>query len=304
MIRLKPLISTLAIAAVCFMAPAAFAATGQGSHPASIEFDLLANNGLHVHVETSGEIDLQVTRQGRSVSYEVPGESTEAGLRARFGRLGLIEVSFTPTKTTATEPPKGCTGKPSRSSEGVFEGTMRFRGERDYVQIDAVRVNGRMSVNRRWQCPQHGSSARRGDTRSPDPFGFQARSARATAALSASSSVCRCYFLATAVRDGRGLGSTNFYGLKVENRERMEITRTTSVRANPPAFVFNHANGTANVHPPLPFRGDATFESRIHGRDLWTSTIRIPLLGVDPLQIAGPSFQVKLTEDLPEDNPQ
>jgi hypothetical protein len=203
-----------------------------------------------------------------------------------------------------SEPPKGCKGEPSTSSEGFFEGTIEFTGERKYVQIDAARVKGRMSVNRRWRCPQRALQVRALRLRRLLVFSSESHpeGKRESATLAASGSHCRCYFLATAHRDGNGRGPTNFYGLKIENRNRMEITRMTSVRAGAPTFVFDHSAGTARVHPPSPFRGRGAFERRPHGPNLWRSTIRVPLLGSNPLSVRGNSFRVKLSNGLPEDN--
>jgi hypothetical protein len=63
----------------------------------------------------------------------------------------------------------------------------------------------------------------------------------------------------------------------------------------------NHAAGTASARPPHPFTGSATFKRRQHGRVLWRSTIRVPLLGVDPILLGGRGFKATLARNLPGD---
>lgn len=150
------------------------------------------------------------------------GEVTEAGLKVRFGRLGLIDVAFTPTKTLSmTEPSEGCEGEPRTLREGFFTGTIDCTGEREYVR---------------------GS---RGPRLSLLALGCR----------------CNCYFSA-GVHFGKRKARSIFYGLKAERREGMEIVRGVAAHAGASAFVFDHAAGTATVRPPRPFRGQATFKRR------------------------------------------
>ena len=73
----------------------------------------------------------------------------------------------------------------------------------------------------------------------------------------------------------------------------MEIWRVTSIRGAAGAFTFDQGAGTATLRPPSPLSGHATYERR-PGRDLWRSTIRVPLLGAAPLRTDGPGFRAML----------
>jgi hypothetical protein len=307
MTRPPLLVPALAIAALLIAAPVAAKSTPDPkAQSASIEFDLPANNGLHAHLETfNGEVTLKVERKGHFVSYEVEGESTDAGLKVQFGKLGLIDVAFRPTKTRTETPPKGCRGPPSTFSEGLFVGTIEFIGERRYVRIEAVQAKGTMGVYREseWQCPRHKGPAHLQGTPRPSALRLRERSEaeKEPATLTAVDYRCGCYFAAFTVRGSRGHGPSTFYGGKLEKREAMEISRVTFARAGASAFVFDHAAGTARVRPPQPFSGHGTFKRRPHSRDLWSSTIRVPLLGSDPVSIHGRSYRAKLARDLPGD---
>lgn len=303
--RLPPLVPALAIAALLLAAAPGVAAAQPGEEPAEIQFSLPANNGLHADLETfNGKVTLEIQRKGRLVSYEVAGRSTEAGLKVRFGQLGSIDVAFEPTKTTLERPPKGCQGPPSKLSEGFFVGTIEFTGEREYVRIEESRVKGHLNVWKEgeWRCPRHRLPLhRRGARLRPLATVPTVRAKPEAATLFAVNQRRHRFFAAYAIRGRSGRGMTVFVGAEMEEREKMEVGRSTFTKAAPSAFVFNHAAGTATVRPPQPFSGHGTFKRRPHARDFWRSTIQVPLLGADPLRVGGPGFRAALLARLPED---
>jgi hypothetical protein len=274
-------------------------------HAASIQFDLPADNGLRAQVETfNGKVTLEFRRRGRLVSYEVSGEATEAGLKAQFGALGHIDVAYQPVKTRTEKPPKKCEGPPTTWGEGFFIGTIKFIGEREYVQVKTGKVKGTMSVSREseWRCPSHARPMRLWGMAQPAAFHprRQVKDSGGPATLAVSDSRCQCFFNAYSI-PGRRNGRTSFTAAKIEGREGMTITRATFVDAGASAFVFDHAAGTAEVRPPQPFGGHGAFERRPHGRNLWMSTIKVPLLGADPLSINGHQYRARLVRALPGD---
>jgi hypothetical protein len=291
-----PVSSPLVLIAAVVVLLAAFpAASGAAADPKSetvvrVELDLPTTNGLHAHLETSEkeEVTLEIWRKRegmyQAVSYEVPGQVSEAGLKVRFGRLGLIDAAFTPTETLdETQVSPGCTGAPRTLRDGVFAGTISFAGERGYVRIEAPQVEGSMSVIPAWKCPEE-------DGMSPfEPIpGFSRSSARPadgnreSASLAAFTRGFKSFFGA-GVHHRHSGGRSVFYGAKEERRERMEIYRVTSVRGPASAFDFDFEAGTATLNPPRPLKGHARFWGDRHD-GFWRSTIRVPLLGSAPLR--------------------
>ena len=273
-------------------APAASPETGT---IVNVELGLKASNGLHAQLETSDDetVTLELRRKDHLVRYEVQGAVTEEGLKVRFGRLGLIDVAFTPTRTlSSTEPSEGCTGEPRTLREGTFAGTIDFTGERDYARIKASQVEGSMSVISEWQCPEAPAPF----ARNARPLPLRSQSEEKAASLLALGRRCTCYF-AAGVHFGKRKAQSIFYGLTAERREGMEIVRGTAAHAGASAFVFDHAAGTATLRPPRPFRGQATFRRRSGKRPLWRSTIRIPFLGAAPINPQGADFSVSLGPD-------
>jgi hypothetical protein len=292
----------LPVIAVATALLAALAGMASGAGPEQgtvvlVELDLEASNGLHAHLESSddGTVTLGLRKEGQIAVYKVPGEATEGGLKARFGRLGLIDVTFTPTRTlNSTEPGDGCAGAPRTLREGVFAGTIDFTGERGFVRIEGPQATGSMSVISQWECPEAettGPFAR--ISRFLAAASRDKKGQRESATLVAFRRGFSSYFAAGVAHRHSG-GKSIFLGAKIEGREGMSIWRATAVRGPASAFDFDHAAGTAALRPPAPFSGHASFAARRHGRGRWRSTIRVPLLGAKPIDTGGPGFRVSL----------
>ncbi len=297
--------SRLPALAIVALLIAVLSATVGEAQAASIRFELPASNGLRAQVETfNGKVTLEFRRKGRLVSYEVPGEVTETGLKARFGTLGEIDVGYQPTKSWREEPPKKCDGPPSTWGEGFFTGTIEFLGEREYVRVETAKVKGTMNVSREseWRCPSRAQRMRlRGLSHPSNSYPREQVEAREQpATLVVSEPRCRCSFSAYSI-PGRRDGRTSFSAARLESQEGMKITRATFANAGASAFVFNHAAGTAKVRPPQPFSGHGAFKRKPHGRDLWTGTVKVPLLGADPFSISGRPYRARLVPALPGD---
>jgi hypothetical protein len=297
-LRPRLLVSVLASSAVvaAVLVGTVSAASPEGGTVVLVELTLKANRGFHAQLETSDDetVTLELRREGQEVIYETRGEVTEAGLKARFGRLGQIDVAFTPTVTLdSTEPSEECTGEPRTLREGLFTGAIEFSGERGYVQLEGAPVAGSMSVLPAWHCPEDQISPLGKFSRLLGRASTDAERERETASLSAASRRCACFF-AAGVHHRHSGGRSIFYGVKAERTEGMKIFRVTSVLARAAAFDFDHEAGTAILRPPSPLSGEARFERRPHAEDLWRSTIRVPLLGVAPLRTDGPGFRAGL----------
>ncbi len=282
--RLVPVTAIAALLTASAAGPAS-AARIESAPVVRVEIDLPASNGLRADLETSPlEIGRRWHGASQGVIYEVPGEVSEAGLKVRFGRLGLIDATFTPTATLdETTPSPGCTGAPRTLREGVFTGTIVFAGERGYTRIEASQAEGSMSVIGPWQCPEEDAL---------NPFeavpGFSRSSARRADGERESASLVAFTrgfqsFFGAGVHHRHGGGRSIFYGAKYERRERIEITRVTSVLGPASAFDFDHESGTATLDPPRPLKGHARFRGDDRG-GIWRSTIRVPLLGSPPLR--------------------
>ena len=266
-----------------------------------IEFELGAGHGLVAQLETyAGDVILTIIGHHQYVSYQVKGELSPSGLVAKFGTLGEVSVTFSPTKTISSQqPPKGCKDEAKTDREGIFSGTIKLTGEREYVQLDATKAKGEMVVMPRWHC-----GSRKGKAVVPSPPAITHRASAEkenVATLKASSRVSRGGFSAGAIRGPKGHNYTFFAGGVTENRESMEIFRLAALSARASTFHFNHARGTASVHPPWPFSGSASYKRRRKGPSAWSGSLKVALLGHDPIALTGPGYRASLVRDFPGD---
>jgi len=292
-VRLSLLVPLIVIASLASAAPSPAAGPEEGT-VVTVQLELRASNGFAARLETSEKQVATLTIEAedrQQVIYEVQGQVTETGLKVQFGRLGLIDVAFNPTTTLdSTEPSEGCTGAPRTLREGVFTGTVDFTGERGYVRLEGPDAAGSMSVISQWHCITGPSLFQR----ALRPPALRPKDAKnATGSLHAQTRSCLCIF-AAGVHYGKKRGRSVFYGVKGERREGMEIARVTPVTAGPSRFVVDQEAGTAKLRPPAPLSGHATFRRRAHGPSLWRSTIKVPLLGSDPLDTGRPGFRAAL----------
>lgn len=279
----RPSLLASATAAVFLLAVAAAPAASPEPGPiVNVELGLKTNNGLRAQLETAddGTVTLEIRDEDQAVNYETRGKVTKQGLRVRFGRLGLIDVAFTPTKTlNSTEPSEGCMGEPRTLREGTFAGTIDFTGERNYVRIKAAEAEGTMSVISQWECPEEAA-----------PLARTAR--RRAASLLVFSDRCICLF-AAGLHFHKGRARTVFYGYKSESREGMEIARAVVARGGASTFAVDLMAGNATVRPPRPFRGRATLERGFGDDPLWRSTIRMPFLGAASVNPRSPDLYLE-----------
>ncbi len=308
--RRAPILVLLLAGALLLAIPGSFAGASRAPSEAAtsrpdpevwIEFELGAGHGLIAQLETyAGDVTLTIIGNHQYVSYQVKGEPSPSGLVAKFGTLGEVSVTFSPTKTISSEqPPKGCKDEARTDREGIFSGTIKLTGEREYVRLDATEAKGEMEITPRWNCGTRG-----GKNVVPPPPTIPHRASaerKDVATLKASDRRSRAGFSAGAMRGPKGHNYTFFAGGLSENRESMRIFRLAALSAPTSSFLFNHAKGTASVRPPWPFSGSASFKRRRKGPPAWSGSLKVALLGADPIALTGPGFRASLVRDFPGD---
>ncbi len=310
LMRRAPILVLLLANATLLTVPGPFADASRAQREAAasrpdpevwIEFELGAGQGLVAQLETyADDVTLTIIGHHQYVSYQVTGELSPSGLVAKFGELGEVSVTFSPTRTISSQqPPKGCKDEARTDREGIFSGTIKLTGEREYVRLDATEAKGEMLVMPNWHC-----DSRKGKNVVPSPPEIKHRASAAredVATLKASSRVSGGGFSAAAVRGPKGRNYTFFAGGLSEHRESMKILRLAALSAPTSTFLFNHAKGTASVHPPGPFSGSATFKRHRKGPPAWSGSLKVALLGADPIALTGPGYRASLVRDFPGD---
>lgn len=254
---------------------------------------LRANNGLSAKLEADDdEIELTVSKRGQQATYFGQGEVSADSIAAKFGSFGEFVVDYRPFRTLWTRlPGRRCEGEPRTTTEGFFQGTMRFRGENNYVHIEAARVKGTLVLRPTWSCQYRSAVASRARGREADED---------EATLVASSRRDSIQFVVFGSRKAGEKPYTAFFATSHEVQEGIGISRFTSAGSRSAGFRFDNRRGTALVDPPAPFAGTARYLRRPDARDGWGGSLTAPLLGLGRVRLTGRGFRALMAPRLPE----
>lgn len=284
---------TLLLILLAFGLPPATAFGVDGDGETTFTVPLQANHGLSAMLEADDdEIELTVRKGGQQAVYFASGEVSPEGIAVKFGRFGEFVVDYHPFRTLQTrEPGRRCEGEPITTTEGFFQGTLRFRGERNYVRIEAARVKGTLVLRPKWSCHYGSAGASRARGREADED---------KATLVASSRRDSIRFAAIGSRKGDERPYAYFFALSQEVREGVGISRFTTAGTRSAGFRFDNRRGTAVLDPPAPFAGSARYVRRPDAPDGWSGSLTAPLLGLGRVPLAGPGFDARMVPRLPQ----
>ncbi len=291
--RLGAAVAGLAIAAL-FGAPSAQAKPGYVVFPGSREntFSAKGTNGFRVTVSHIGRrVELTASKGDAAAIYLVGAAkpSPKGNIEATFPGRGRVSVRFAPSGPAHRTPPfypPECNGGGEVRQRGTFRGTIRFWGEQRFTRIVATSARGFVRRAYKEVC-RDGSP----DSRSqPDP----------TYSLSADAWANGRLVSFTALRPAPGsalIDESTYFGSSFERRRGMSTVKVAVAHADEETFAVAGPPArpsSANVAPPAPFRGTASFEQTAEGRLSWEGTLAVDLPGIDGLPLAGPVFQARL----------
>lgn len=284
---------TLLFALLASILQPATALAVDGDGETTFTVPLRASHGLSAKLEADDdEIELTIRKDGQQAVYSAPGDVNPEGVSVKFGRLGEFVVDYQPFHTLETHGPnRHCEGEPATTTEGYFRGTMRFRGEGDYVRIEASRVKGTLALQPEWNCDYGRARASR----------TLARTANQEATLVANSRRDAIRFGVLASRGEDDRPQTFFFAVNQEVREKVAISRFTYASTRTAAgFKFNNRRGSAFADPPAPFVGFARYRRRPDAPDSWKGPLTVPLLGLGRVHLVGSGFHARMVPRLPE----
>lgn len=285
----------LALLALLLWPAAALGVDGDGEVTFAIPLE--GQHGLSVKLEADDdEIQLTVSKRRQQTTYFTDGAVSRDGISAKFAGFGEFVVDYEPLRTLETHGPnRHCEGEPKTTTEGYLRGTLRFRGEGGYVEVEASRAKGTLVLQPLWECdyrrPAASASRAGGDDEGGD-----------SATLTASSRRTKVGFAAIGARETGERPYTYFFASSSEVTEGIGISRYTYAVTRSAGFEFDHRRGTASIDPPAPFGGSAHFRRRPGHPARWTGSLTAPLLGLGRVRLAGPGFIAKMVPDLPEVN--
>jgi hypothetical protein len=273
-----------------------FLPAARAAAPPSVSIGELARNSIEfyfrqgsyrvfVGMEGPGNrLSLEVAHAGATADYVTEPHFEGRRIRARFGRMGSLDMTFTPSP-----------GKVHRcgsivDAEGVFTGVLEFTGEHRYIHLDLHRIRGRHTTAGTCSSSRAALPPRPSRASIVPPEGreviLQAR-ARGSRALDT--------VTATAGNGVRGFEAV-VAAFHWEHRDGMEVIRGSQLGLGRRRFHWDLDAGTATLHPPAPFTGTATLGRGPDGSPRWRGNLRVPILGGAPLALSGSRFKVRLWE--------
>ncbi|HEX2392240.1 MAG TPA: hypothetical protein VHI77_04905 [Solirubrobacterales bacterium] len=207
-------------------------------------------------------------------SYVAKGTATGKLVWADFGRFGRISLRFHATGPPPKLTRARCHGHLTRAvRQGVFVGTLRFRGEDGYVAVDVHRVKGRISRLLRCRRHHHGNRRRPLIGVRTSPFGnaelpfLAAQWKTATAAKTF-----------VALKDTH---SPFFVAMTVADAGLVSVYRVALALGHGPELRLNGALTAGRASPGSPFSGEATYSAGPDGSHAWEGSLAVSFPGAE-----------------------
>lgn len=304
--RLAAARAGLAVAALAIASALLPSAAGAAASGPTVGFHLKRGR-YHVSVGNLGESIFLAVETGAlgsgkhaaGTTYVAHGTATESRLRASFGEFGRVSMRFHPASNRSWEKPdRNCRGLGQfMVRRGVWEGTLRFRGEGGYLSLDLHRVKGTVETT----APQC-RSASGGSPIGPDSTA--ARRSRKLIRPSQESSLGReVPVLQARWRDGvraaefvggAGREGSNFLASTEEARGRVAIFRSARAEGKPKAVRADNALTRADLKPPPPFHGTGRYRAAADGSRTWSGDLFASFPGAPHYKLTGDPFDPSL----------
>jgi hypothetical protein len=260
-------------------------ATFQGERKS--QFTINGTQGFRITVErTSRRVELVASKGNSSATYIVHAPATpDADIHARFPGVGLVSTHFDPSGSTSRTPAI-CGGRPSIRQNGVFRGTIKFRGERAFTRIDADSAHGYFFREPKESCKGKSHSGQ-----SSKPVYTLVARTKVSGGLLA-------FVASKSPPDSEFAGFTSYFAIELKHRHGMRSSRVAvaSSRSGTGFAMFGPANRpeAATISPPAPFSGTASFSSTSDTDAEWTGDLAVELPGAGTVRLASPRFRSQL----------
>lgn len=262
-----------------------------------VEFSLDAE-GFTVRVDVDnndGDVNATIilSRGPQFAYYTAPAKVTADRVTAQFGSLGELDYRFTPKRNGSVDCDYG-----TEEGEAVFEGTFVFTGENGYVHFEASGAEGSFRIDPAPKNCAQKRLARRVVPYSPTYSG-EGATLEAGAGPRAKGGLREVNVFDLGKKGSHQVVVDAFLG---EKREGMSVARGVQLTAGSGAFRWDLEKGTATLRPPKPFTGSAIFTRRSKGRPgTWKGSLTMPILGGNPVRLAGAEFRAVIHKGLPQD---
>jgi len=233
-------------------------------------------SSAYMAVEGKGSVVYYFTRDA---------DVTEGSLKADFGSVAHVDMSFEPTGEKRFQK-TGCGDGPVAIDSGRYVGSFDFRGEEGYAEAASTSARGDIRFLLRIVCASpttesigaqfpgaslraaRGPDSPRAD-RNATTVGFQANKNRPTGVSLISASI-------------------------EERRGPLSILRGVFGRYGTRAFRYGDSLKTASLRPPSPFSGTAGFRRVRNRPGSWTGSLEVDFPGRSDVALAGSGFRASI----------
>jgi hypothetical protein len=261
------------------------------------DFSLRGSNNYKIEVQarpaarrTHQQVYVIARNGPSSVTYAVFGSlGADDSIDAHLPHVGRIAVRFHPVHLTRGRRADNCKGRPSFVEHGYFRGRIELRGERGFTLVDRASAPGRVTRHFRQVCDNEEGGGHEHANRGFDLTALVAGRKKGGRVLQ---------FVASRAEIGSSPGNPSFAADSVRRREGMTVISSVSLSGEPDQFVAPRPDATkvAEVMPPRPFQGAATFTLTSPTTASWEGDLGVELPGVGPVSLAGPDFWSALCE--------
>jgi hypothetical protein len=234
--------------------------------------------GAPAHKGQPANVAIFVQGKRGGAFYDARATVTEASMRANFGALGEIAVTFQPSGQAKRVRPS-CGGKSFAFDSGSYEGTIRFNGEEEFTSAEATSAKGDLGFLLDLLCP--GISGGSGG-----PF-LPGAELNAYAGASRQSAHVK-------VVKNRPSAAAHYEADVSEVHEGVSIGRFASVVEPAGTFVFDSKVQTATLHPSAPFSGIGRFNRAANPANRWSGDLTVDLPGRAGVELTGSADRAKL----------
>jgi hypothetical protein len=282
-----------AIVLVALFAAAPASAAGDPGHlRIGAKLNIRSSNGYLLTIGGSGKnVRLAVTsKRAAAVYIATAGRVTGGSIRAWFGHLGVVDVTFYPRRLRSDRPRQlksFCSYSPPRReySDGLFVGTIRFRGEGGYTKVSSTHAFGRVAPLPRSLCGLVGPAHAFDDVESspgwPTAIGALAFTRGGLAVFRAGRAFDRSArgfnHLGRFRVPKLGRAEVGYEAFAIGSVGKLAVIRLAVARGGRGSYDFSESPRNLEVSPPPPFSGVGRYRSCADQR--WSGSLAVALPG-------------------------
>lgn len=281
------LAAVVGVFVAAFSSPAAADQQGRVGGPPLVPpgFRLHASNGFTLSAISfdnprKGRDGVYLTMRSRhaAVDYIATAVVGPTSIEADLGAIGRIDIDFVSSGDSRVER-SDCGGKPVLVDAGHYEGTIDLVGEEGYSEVHASSARGEVKEALNLICSGGPES---------EGIGGHSPGARLTVKHRGSHRFGFSAMKNSPTRPARFTASVS------ERRGHIYIFRGVEATGGAGSFDFDVPSGTADVNPPEPFAGEASYFRPSGEKARWQGNLSVDFPGRANVRLTGVGTRASL----------